>query len=54
MKLKKEVKEKLIITGMVVLMLLSLNIVTKTGEKAYNDCMSKNNDANFCHKLIES
>lgn len=54
MKLKKEVKEKLIIIGMVAIMLLSLNIVAKTGENAYNDCMSKNNDVNFCHKLIES
>lgn len=54
MKLKKQVKEKLIITGMVVLMLLSLNVIAKTGEKAYNDCMNKNNDANFCHRLIES
>lgn len=53
MKLKESVKEKLIIMGLLVIMILSLNIIVKIDSDAYNDCMSKHNDKNFCYKLVE-
>ena len=53
-KLKESVKEKLIIMGLIAIGILSLTITTKLGEDAYNDCMSKHNDNNFCHRLMES
>lgn len=53
MKLKKEVKETLIFIGVIATLMLLLAIPTKMGNDAYNDCMSKHNDKNFCHKLME-
>lgn len=53
MRLKKEIKEKLIYVGLIIGIILSLTIIAFTGEKAYEECMNKHNDVNFCHKLVE-
>lgn len=51
--LKKEVKETLIIMLLLIISILLMIWIGKSNEKAYEDCMSKHNDKNFCHKLIE-
>lgn len=53
MKLKESVKEKLIIIGLIILSILLLIIIGKYDKETYEDCMSKHNDKNFCHKLVE-
>lgn len=53
MKLKTEVKEKLIIVGLIILSILLLIAIGKYDKETYNKCMSEHNDKNFCYKLIE-
>lgn len=53
MKLKKEVKEVILFIIFGVVFLFAVYMIGKTGMDAYNDCMSKYNDSNYCHKLME-
>lgn len=53
LKLKKEVKEVLIFVIFGVVFLSFTIWLIKDNQKAYDECMSKHNDKNFCHRLIE-
>ena len=54
MKLKKEVKETLILGVVATTLILMVTIFTKSSKETYEECLIKNNnDVNFCHRLIE-
>lgn len=53
LKLKKEVKEILILGVIATIAILLVAAITKSSKEAYEECLIKNNnDVNFCHELI--
>ena len=54
MKLKKEVKQTLILIIVASVLISLIAILYKTTQETYEECLIKNNnDVNFCHKLVE-
>ena len=54
MKLKKEVKQTLILIVVSSITIILMSTLYKTTQETYEECLIKNNnDINFCHKLVE-